>query len=90
MSTDMQTDKPEPIRVGTKGFNAFEAKSEPLSPIIDWQHIAGLPPFEMFMAERHSTGDQSPSQALFDEYCQWHKNKGYWPNEDPMGRLKNA
>src|SRR5690606_27815414 len=23
--------------------------------------------------------------ALYDDYCQWHAAKGYWPNEDPLG-----
>ena len=27
-------------------------------------------------------------QALFDEYAAWHAAKGYWPNETPMGQVK--
>ena len=27
-------------------------------------------------------------KALFDDYCAWHEAKGYWPNETPMGRVK--
>ena len=27
-------------------------------------------------------------QALFDEYTAWHAAKGYWPNETPMGQVK--
>ena len=27
-------------------------------------------------------------QALFDEYAAWHKTKGYWPNETPLGQVK--
>ena len=27
-------------------------------------------------------------QALFDEYAAWHEAKGYWPNETPMGQVK--
>ena len=27
-------------------------------------------------------------QALFDEYAAWHGAKGYWPNETPMGQVK--
>ena len=26
--------------------------------------------------------------ALFDTYCAWHEAKGYWPNETPMGQVK--
>ena len=27
-------------------------------------------------------------QALFDEYAAWHEAKGYWPNETPLGHVK--
>ena len=27
-------------------------------------------------------------QALFDEYTSWHQAKGYWPNETPLGQVK--
>ena len=27
-------------------------------------------------------------QALYDDYCQWHQAKGYWPNETPLGQVK--
>ena len=26
--------------------------------------------------------------ALFDAYCAWHTAKGYWPNETPLGQVK--
>ena len=26
--------------------------------------------------------------ALFDDYCAWHTAKGYWPNETPLGQVK--
>ncbi len=86
-STEQQVDKPAPIRVGVEGFNAFEAKPDAPQAAIDWPRLAGLPAFEMFMAERHARDDAPPSQALYDEYCQWHTDKGYWPNESPMGEL---
>lgn len=28
--------------------------------------------------------------ALYDDYCQWHQAKGYWPNETPLGQLITA
>ena len=31
-----------------------------------------------------SVGDD----ALFDAYAAWHEAKGYWPNETPMGQVK--
>lgn len=82
--------KPPPIRVGVEGFVAFEAKPDAPVQAIDWPRIAGLPAFQMFMAERHQAGDVQPSPVLYDEYCQWHADKGYWPNETPTGELKNA
>lgn len=27
-------------------------------------------------------------QALFDEYAAWHQAKGYWPNETPLGQVR--
>ena len=27
-------------------------------------------------------------QSLFDEYTSWHQAKGYWPNETPLGQVK--
>lgn len=26
--------------------------------------------------------------ALFETYCAWHTAKGYWPNETPLGQVK--
>ena len=26
--------------------------------------------------------------ALFEAYCAWHQAKGYWPNETPLGQVK--
>lgn len=26
-------------------------------------------------------------KEFYQEYCDWHKAKGYWPNETPMGEL---
>lgn len=78
-------DKPAPTRVGVDGFNAFEAKPDAPREAIDWPHLLGLPAFQMFVNEQQRS--DPPSQALFDDYCQWHQDKGYWPNEDPLGRL---
>lgn len=68
---------------------------------LDWNHIVRLPPFQMFAAERmkNTSGADSESHAkmfasahwsssgLYDSYCQWHREKGYWPNETAMGEL---
>ena len=82
-------DKPPTIRVGVEGFNAFAAKPEPPLAAIDWHRLAELPAFQMFMADR-VPNEAPPSWALYDEYCQWHTAKGYWPNETPMGELKDV
>ena len=77
--------KPEPIRVGVSGFVAFEAKPNAPAHHIDWDRLAGLPAFQMYLAE---TGMKpEPSDALYSAYCAWHSSKGYWPNETPMGEL---
>ena len=66
---------------------------------LPWTHIASLPPFQMFAAERmrNTSGKDSElhaqdfirskghEQDLFDEYAAWHAAKGYWPGETPMG-----
>lgn len=28
--------------------------------------------------------------ALYDDYCQWHADKGYWKNETPIGEVRDA
>lgn len=30
---------------------------------------------------------QHAPEELYASYCEWHKTKGYWPNETPMGEL---
>ena len=92
--------KPEPIRVGVDGIAPKPIELTPERPRIDWAHLFGLPPFQMYAVERarKSPADvmawmpdwvlsHESEQALFDDYCEWHTDKGYWPNEDPLGRL---
>lgn len=87
------TEKKPPTQVaGVKGFSAFDATP---APRIDWDYLVMLPPFQMYAVER--TGKPQGEimawvmsqdlQALYDDYRQWHKDKGYWPNETPMGEL---
>ena len=81
--------KPEPIRVGVEGFVAFDAKAQPPAAI-PWGHVLGLPAFQMFLAERHGVANMAafkPQPELYDEYRQWHAEKGHWPNESPLGEL---
>lgn len=60
------------------------------------------PPFQMFCAEnwRNTEGKDAISHAkdvtdsvgwgatLWDTYCRWHAEKGYWPDETPSGEVK--
>lgn len=82
--------KPKPIRIGVEGIAPKPIELTPERLRIDWASLFSLPAFQMFMAERHAgaTVDSvPPTQGLYDEYCCWHSDRGYWPNEDPMGRI---
>ena len=96
--------KPEPIRVGVEGIAPKPLVLTPERPRIDWAHLAALPPFQMFAAERmrNTSGKDSElhaqdfirskghEQDLFDEYAAWHKAKGYWSNETALGELNGV
>lgn len=73
---------------------------QPFQQYIDWNKLIHLPAFEMFVAEesgqsagasatewvanrRSTMGDDK----LYDLYAKWHKAKGYWADETPMGKL---
>lgn len=73
---------------------------EPTKPSIDWYRLGSLPAFEMFASEqsgqssfteihnwvlnrREALGDDK----LYELYAKWHKAKGYWPDETPMGEV---
>lgn len=93
--------KPPTQTAGVSGIDGYGGMGEaPIEPSIDWQKLIGLPSFEMFVLEesgqsagasanewvvnrRSSMGDKS----LYDLYAKWHKAKGYWPDETPMGAL---
>lgn len=92
--------KPPTQVAGAQGFVAFEAEPSPPPERIDWPRLCNLPAFQMYAAERYykSIGEidrwlrgwsksQSDLKELYDNYCQWHKAKGYWPNETPTGEL---
>lgn len=99
MTSKTPSKKPPTQVAGVQGFSAFEAKpTEPLR--IDWQHLIGLPPFQMYAVERSGKSpndlqgwmhdwlrSHDDSQSLYDDYRQWHADKGCWPNETPLGQL---
>lgn len=96
-------DKPPAQVMGVQGFDGLKRQGE---ANIDWRHLCGLPPFQMwveecepnvmgipsdqFAAERimAKLGAGTEPKALFDGYAKWHKAKGAWPNETPMGEAK--
>lgn len=44
--------------------------------------------FEWSVACAFSAAMEIGDEALLKEYEEWHKNKGYWPNETPFGQIK--
>lgn len=94
--------KPEPIRVGVVGIEPKPIELTPERPArINWALLFSLPPFQMYAIEkaRKAPADvivwmpdwarsHESEQALFDDYCDWHAAKGYWPNETPLGEIK--
>lgn len=86
---------------GIDGHGAMgDAPIAPFQQYIDWQKLISLPAFEMFVFEESGLCDQAGmtnwienrraamgDQSLYDLYAKWHKNKGHWPNETPVGKL---
>jgi len=88
-----------------QSIEPIKQEAAPVAPI-PWGRICGLPAFEMFVAERsgrppaHVADAMRPfmaeqiaklgEQGLFAAYGQWHKEKGMWPGETPLGELENA
>lgn len=93
--------KPSAQVAGVQGFEAFTAEPSLPDKRMDWPRIVALPAFQMFMVEAQGrstdwvTNPQNYAnaftdaqmQTLYNEYCDWHKAKGYWPNETPCGKL---
>lgn len=80
--------KPPTQIAGVQGIDATRFPVDDVIPKRFRDRLAGLPPFQMFAAEKR----QLPAAlALQDEavreYVEWHKAKGYWPNETPFGEL---
>lgn len=77
-----------------------DAPSNPTVPPVNWQRLIRLPAFELFVSEQ--SGQSAGSSAdnwvrtrrhtlsdavLYQQYSDWHKDKGFWPNESPDGLL---
>lgn len=70
---------------------------------IDWNRVIQHPPFQMFASEKTNLSienvdnwiieftanslEEFGEKPFFDCYESWHKNKGYWKNEDVFGGL---
>ena len=93
--------KPPAQHAGVVGIASTPVTMNEPQPAIDWGRLVTLPPFQMWAAQRlptmHPGGRNSEEHAkdvvgrlgmgveVFQEYAAWHKAKGYWPNESPMG-----
>ena len=95
--------KPPTQVAGVEGIAPKPIVLTPESSKIDWARIIQLPPFQMFAVERKpSLANKFEGQGLdsvtawmaqcepddlYQQYCDWHKDKGCWPNETPCGEL---
>lgn len=97
--------KPPPQVAGVVGIAATPVTMH-AAPSVDWGVVAALPTFQMYATERFGrSGADSHEWArecaereamragddvLFADYAAWHSAKGYWPNETPLGMLKEG
>jgi len=90
--------KPPTQKVDVSGFKADLYGNKE----IRWNVLIQLPKFQMFIIERSKKSyetvmdwivDYIKSQIrddesiFFDEYVNWHDQKGYWNNENVYGEL---
>lgn len=79
--------KPPTQIAGVQGIDATRFPADNLPPI-NRQRLAGLPPFQMFAAEKRKRHDALVLQDdAVQEYIAWHKAKGYWPGENAFGEI---
>jgi len=77
--------KPKTQIAGVEGISGTRFSAGNLPPF-DQKRLAGLPPFQMFAAEKRKLPDALVRQEdAVMEYYEWHRAKGYWPNETPLG-----
>ena len=73
---------------------------QPLQQYIDWHRLVSLPAFAMFVFEESRLHDSEGmsnwtenrrtamgDDKLYELYAKWHKAKGLWLDETPMGVL---
>ncbi len=82
------------------GMGEASEQAIPNNTYVDWLKLLDLPAFQMFVAEqsgltygvtmsnwikeRRATLSDS---VLYDQYAAWHKDKGLWVNETPVGMV---
>lgn len=87
---------------GGMGEAPIETPTEPVEfqQYVNWQKLINLPAFEMFVQEQsgHTSGyaavewvrarrEALSDSVLYDQYAAWHKDKGLWLSENPVGAL---
>lgn len=85
---------------GHGGMGEAPKQSIPNNAYIDWFKLVSLPAFEMFVFEQSGlqVGDAASDwvkqrratlsdSVLYEQYAIWHKNKGLWTNETPIGEV---
>lgn len=83
---------------GGMGEAPIEQPVAPIQSGVDWHRLISLPAFEMFVFEQSgqdvgSTANDWVKQrraalsdsVLYEQYAKWHKQKGLWLNETPLG-----
>lgn len=94
--------KPPTQVAGVVGIAANPITLNPEQPArIDWQKVFALPCYQMFAIElsgrpagnvtewvREWSVQRGGEAQVLAEYCEWHADKGYWPNETPFGEIK--
>ena len=83
--------KPPTQIAGVQGIAATRFPADEVIQKRLRNRLAGLPPFQMFAAEKR----QLPTALVLQddavqEYMSWHAAKGYWPNETPFGAIKKG
>lgn len=61
-------------------FQMYVAETEPAPEGEDSEQWA------LKVALRHKA--EGASDHLYENYCQWHRDKGYWPSETPTGERR--
>lgn len=80
--------------------SGYEDAGETGPERVNWSQLVRLPSFELFVTEQsgHPAGNDADhwvmarrqamsDSVLYELYAKWHKDKGWWAGESPMGGL---